>query len=283
MTVLVNRGQNSEKVLDAKRGMGRGWVCLLYHNVSHDPQFGDGREHFSVSISGFQRQLDLIQRVGRHGSSLEHALTALGRWVAISFDDGDVGQYKNGFDALTRRGMSATFFVTTDWIGRAGFVSWEHLREMKAAGMSIQSHTKSHPFLSELDRIRVREELRASKQELDQRLGQETTSVALPNGAFPSARFRDEIISAGYSVVATSRWGTNLPLACDIMTSIHRCTVRGDPTDDMFIKIISGDRLLAHRRRLRESVLAVTRATLGPKRYARWRRRILSGLGGAGS
>jgi peptidoglycan/xylan/chitin deacetylase (PgdA/CDA1 family) len=230
---------------------------------------------------GFEEQLDLIRDCGFRGCSIAAALSSpTDRQLAISFDDGDLGQFTRAFPALVARDMTATFFVTTSWVGRPGHVSWAQLREMKSAGMSVQSHTRTHPFLSELGAAALREELCGSKGELDNALEQATEMLALPGGDFPPSRLRRMVKDAGYQVVATSRWGTNRAegaVGADPLY-LRRCTVRGAPRPAHVRRILAADRWLGGRRRLREAVLSAIRRSLGPSRYARWRRQCLDAL-----
>lgn len=254
---------------------GARWVCLIYHDVTAaDPRSGSA-EFFAVSQARFGRQLDLIRDHGWRGCSIADALVDATRSVAISFDDGDLGQAVRAFPALAGRGMTATFFVTTAWIGTPGYASWEQLREMRAAGMSIQSHTHSHPFLSELSGEQLRTELRRSRDLLDERLGQRTTMLAFPGGDAPKRHLRGMLVDEGYSVLGTSRWGTNGPRATQAPQMIRRCTVRGSPSDADFLSVVRGDRWLSLRKQTRERVLAFARTSMGPTRYARWRRVVL--------
>jgi len=246
----------------------------MYHDVSDEvPRLQGGPAHFSVSRAAFAAHLELIQRTTRSGVSIEAAAKSIDQSVAISFDDGDEGQYRHAFPALVDRAMTATFFVTTSWVGKPGYVTWPQLREMKSAGMSIQSHTHTHPFLSELPEHRVREELSISKAELDQHLGQDTSSLGLPGGDPPARRLQQLIPEAGYRFVATSRWGLNhrkRPRAW-----IRRCTIRGVPDSAWMQRVIAGDSRLRYTRGFGEGVLYYLRAALGPTRYARGRRRVL--------
>ena len=121
----------------------------MYHDVgSHRVGMTGGTAYFAVHHSTFVRQLTIIQELGLRGCSIAETMADPAGRVAISFDDGDAGQAAYAFPALRAAGMTATFFVTTSWVGSAGYVTWDQLREMRAAGMSIQSHTHSHPFLS---------------------------------------------------------------------------------------------------------------------------------------
>jgi peptidoglycan/xylan/chitin deacetylase (PgdA/CDA1 family) len=265
----------------------KGWVCLMYHDVTPEPvRPGGGGDYFSVTREGFERQLDQLADSGYSVCSLEEVVAKSGdgvKRIACTFDDGDIGQFTRGFPALAQRGMSATFFITTDWVGQAKFVSWDGLLEMKAAGMSLQSHTRSHPFLSELNAEQLRAELEGSRGELNSRLSQETTSVAFPGGDPPQPELRDTIRDAGYSIVATSRWGVNaarLPRHANEPVWIKRCTVRGAMPDALYQRVIDGDRWLSARKELREAALRGLRASLGPTRYARIRRGFLDAARG---
>jgi len=252
------------------------WVCLIYHElVDAVPARRGDREWFAVPVHGFSRQLDLIRAAGLTAGSVARALAPDGPRVAISFDDGLRSDYERAFPALAERGMTATFFVVTDRVGTAGYVTWGELREMRAAGMSIQSHTRSHPFLSELAPGALRNELAGSKAALDDALDQDTDQLALPGGDAPRGRLRDLMTEAGYRVVATSRWGVNHQGRAGVPTMVRRCTVMGDPDAERFRRVVDGHWLVGLRRRVREGVLGNLRAVVGPSRYATWRRRLL--------
>ena len=254
--------------------MSAPWVCLMYHQVlDGEPAPGAG-DHFAVSRATFARHLDLIRAAGLSGCTLTQAIDgAAGAPVAITFDDGTAGHALHALPELAARGMTATFFVVTGWVGRPGYATWEQLRAMRSAGMEIGSHTRSHPFLSELTAEELEQELRGSREEIDAALGQRTVAMALPGGDAPRRALRPLLARAGYAVVATSRWGTNASGRPETPVWIRRSTVPGPAGE--FQRVLAGDVGLAARRRTRESVLGALRAMLGPSRYARWRRRFL--------
>ena len=257
----------------------------MYHDVAPTlPTKSGGASFFSVSQATFARQLSRIETLGLRGCSIADVISAgPANRVAISFDDGDLGQAARAFPALASRGMTATFFITTDWIGRPGYASWSQLREMAAAGMSIQSHTHSHPFLSELSADALRDELRRSRDILDERLEQRTSMLALPGGDAPRADLRGIMLEEGFTVVGTSRWGINRRVGGSVPLYVSRCTVKGDSTDAMFDAVVRGSAWLRVKKQSREGVLAFVRSTLGPTRYARWRRGFLDVANSSGA
>jgi peptidoglycan/xylan/chitin deacetylase (PgdA/CDA1 family) len=59
---------------------------------------------------------------------------------------------------------------------------WEDLRELERRGISVQSHSASHPWFSELDSARLEEELTRSKAVLEARLHKRVEVFAYPYG-----------------------------------------------------------------------------------------------------
>jgi hypothetical protein len=254
----------------------------MYHDVTALPSKQGTASYFSVSSGVFARQLSVIADMGRRGCSIAEAISGgEPAPVAISFDDGNIGQAVHGFSRLVAHSMTATFFVTTDWVGRPGYVSWDHLREMRAAGMAIESHTHTHPFLSELSGDQLRDELRRSRDLLDEKLNQNTTMLAFPGGDRPKRSLRTQLSEHGYTVIGTSRWGQNEVGDSNVPRYVRRCTVRGEMPDAEFASIALGDATLGLRKGIREGVLAAIRSSLGPTRYSRWRRKALDLMTGS--
>ncbi|MCA9500472.1 MAG: polysaccharide deacetylase family protein [Nitrospira sp.] len=65
------------------------------------------------------------------------------------------------------------------------FMSWDEVVELTKNGMSVGSHTCSHPLLSKLTETEQRQELVSSKNEIESHLNQECSSLAYPVGSPP--------------------------------------------------------------------------------------------------
>ncbi|MGD8229329.1 MAG: polysaccharide deacetylase family protein [Desulfobacteraceae bacterium] len=113
--------------------------------------------------------------------------------VVIAIDDGNRSAYTTAYPILRKYGYKATLFIYTDFVGISkGAITWEQLREMKAAGFEIGSHTKSHSDLTKQGegeshaeyKARVEDELLGSKRLLDKKLGQDTIYLAFPYGRY---------------------------------------------------------------------------------------------------
>ena len=93
------------------------------------------------------------------------------------------------------------------------FLNWKEASEMLAAGMTIGSHTLTHPILSHLSEPEQEHELRASRDLLEQHLGSRITSLAYPIGSTTAFNDATERIAeqAGYTVSLSFYGGLNRP------------------------------------------------------------------------
>jgi peptidoglycan/xylan/chitin deacetylase (PgdA/CDA1 family) len=82
-------------------------------------------------------------------------------------------------------------------------LDWPELVEMRRAGFTIGSHTRSHVSLPmESDEV-VADELETSRRQLEQRLGTRVTHLAYPGGQF-TARVVEAAARAGYRFAYTA-------------------------------------------------------------------------------
>lgn len=138
--------------------------------------------------------------------------------VVLTFDDGHKSHYTRVFPLLKKYGYRATFFVYTNVISEKSEkrLTWDELRTMRAEGMDIQSHTKSHPFLtqakqnqSQPDYLKwLTSEIYDSKRILEQKLDCKVDLLAYPYGWF-NQDIERIAVQAGYKGIFTVNWGVN--------------------------------------------------------------------------
>ncbi len=96
------------------------------------------------------------------------------------FKSADDFEERAFFDHLEARARVA---VDVQTMGRELFISWDEIRQMRAAGMVIGSHTHSHRILRPLPEADQRDELAVSKARLEAELGQPVETIAYPDGS----------------------------------------------------------------------------------------------------
>src|SRR5262249_49811893 len=102
--------------------------------------------------------------------------------VVITFDDGWQDQYDVAFPILQKHHFTATFFVYTNAIGNgSAFMTWDELRELQHAGMTIGAHSRTHPRLIEPN-VSLENEIDGSRDDIERQLGVSPELFAYPYG-----------------------------------------------------------------------------------------------------
>jgi peptidoglycan/xylan/chitin deacetylase (PgdA/CDA1 family) len=220
---------------------------LMYHYVSTPPDGSDEyRLDLSVSPQQFAAHLSWLRDNGYQTITLDDAYAALSRGkrlpqhaVVLTFDDGYIDAYQNAFPLLRQFGMKGTFFVVTEWIdeGRPGYLTWDQVREMAAAGMSIQSHSLSHPDLANgCDYDCLVYQILGSVETI-----QAETGIRPRFFCYPSGRYNDAVIQVAAQVgivAAVTTHGGTLHTS-DRLMELARVRIRGTTNVDTFGWLVS--------------------------------------------
>lgn len=104
--------------------------------------------------------------------------------ISVTFDDGFASTYTNAMPVLEARNIDATVYVTTNFMGKTGYMSWQQVQDLQNKyGWEIGSHTVTHPELPRLSDSNIKKELTNSLATL-QAKGLNVTSFASPFGAY---------------------------------------------------------------------------------------------------
>ena len=142
------------------------------------------------------------------------------RPVLVTFDDGYLSNYTLAYPVLRRNGQKATIFValepdaeTRDLVaGLDGFLTPDQMKEMSENGISIQSHSLTHPILTELPAHAVDFELAESRRRLEAITGRPVRHLAIPRAGY-SRRIRSQARAQGYTTVCCNNKGTSTGLS----------------------------------------------------------------------
>lgn len=249
-------------------------TVLMYHAVlapEDDPRGAD--LHYAVRTRQFTEHLDAVRAAGQRPASVLQLLNNPdASAVAFTFDD---GHESNAWaaNALAQAGGAGDFFVNSATVGTSGFLSWDALRDMHQAGMSIQSHGHSHRYLDDLTPAEVHDELQRSKVMIEDRLGAPVTLFAPPGGRMPSG-LQEVARALGYTDICSSRvglWRRNTSQAADI----PRLAVLLDTPLRQVQAWIEQNRTELLRQELRYSLLRTGKRLLGNGNYERLRGGLL--------
>ncbi|MGZ5432685.1 MAG: polysaccharide deacetylase family protein [Thermoanaerobaculia bacterium] len=136
--------------------------------------------------------------------------------VVITIDDGWRSTYTEAFPELQKRKFPFTVFIYPNIIGKtANALTWKQIREMAEAGVDIQSHSLTHPYLTKR-RHRAKgekayaewlaKELAESRRILEKETGQKVRFLAYPYGDYDD-RVAEASERAGYAAALTCDFG----------------------------------------------------------------------------
>jgi peptidoglycan/xylan/chitin deacetylase (PgdA/CDA1 family) len=138
--------------------------------------------------------------------------------IILTFDDGNKSHYRYVLPLLKKYGYQATFFVYPNAVAQKSqkLITWAELAQMVEAGMDIESHTLSHPFLmnTKLDFAGPRyiqwldHELKDSRTIIEEHLNIKVNILAYPFGWYNSV-VESRAVAAGYQGIFTVNWGPN--------------------------------------------------------------------------
>lgn len=219
----------------------------MYHEI------GDGRFVQSSNVSRlsptcildretFGQHMDVVSSLGYEtiGFSPKGRTKQPTKPIVITFDDGLAGNHRFALPILLHYGMRAVFFVSTDLIGRPGYMKMEELQRLVDAGMEVQSHGTSHTALRNATPERLELELTGSKIFLEDHLGVKVDALSWPHGSY-SKYGLDVARFAGYHVVCTSDARRNGIGCLDKPFAVYgRVAVTSGIDPSRFIRILEG-------------------------------------------
>ena len=173
-------------------------VSLLFHDVYADSPGESGfvssaADRYKLPARDFEEQLERLADAGTGANPF-----------LITVDDGGASYHTMIADRLEARGWTGHCFVSTDCIGRSGFLDNAQIRDLDARGHVIGSHSASHPSrFSACTEEQMRDEWSRSRRVLEDLLGHAVTVASVPGGYY-SRRVAATAREAGLRKLFTS-------------------------------------------------------------------------------
>lgn len=141
---------------------------LCFHGIGvPDRSLEPGEDQLWVTETQFDDLLDVIARYPS---------------VRITFDDGNSSDAATALPALSKRNLTATFFIIANRLDQPGSLSSSGLRHLAESGMRVGSHGMSHKHWRSVDDTELRQELVDATRIIETASGQSVREVACPFG-----------------------------------------------------------------------------------------------------
>ena len=166
-------------------------VVIVYHRFGED-----NFPSTNITIEQFEAHMEELSKDEYSVKSLPEIIAALraGRalpknTVGISIDDSYLSVYKEAWPRLRKAKFPFTIFVATKPVDNRSpsHMSWNHLRELVDAGVTIGNHTVTHPHMPLLSSSRNSAEISKSNARFKAELGIVPALIAYPYGEYSLA------------------------------------------------------------------------------------------------
>ncbi len=263
---------------------------LMYHDIKPDEfdlsaALPENRPYIQ-KLSQFVEQVNYIKKKGflsltvsdlyrERTNDIANSAGASNKKIILSFDDGDQSNYDYAFKTLIKHNLKATFFITTDYVGKSDRINWQQLKEMHAAGMEIGSHTVSHPVPSQLTYHQLEYEMVESKKIIEDAIEAEISSFSLPTG-FYNSNVVKIAQKANYFSICTSFVGM-VNTANINHLNMKRIAIKRSTNFTEFVDYIEGNQSRLYKKILIEKIKNSSKKILGINGYNRIRNYFLKG------
>lgn len=196
-----------------------GATVLCYHIVEAPAA---PRMHITRDV--FRQHLRYLEMTGYNVIPLQHLYEFVTgkraslpkNAVVITIDDGWASAYTEIFPEMQKRKFPFTVFIYPKIIGQtSNALTWKQIKEMADAGVDIQSHSLSHPFLTRRRHRSksdaqyaewIQKELAESKRILEKHTGKKVQFLAYPYGDYDD-KLVEQVAKAGYAAALTCDFG----------------------------------------------------------------------------
>jgi poly-beta-1,6-N-acetyl-D-glucosamine N-deacetylase len=161
-------------------------VIFMYHRFGEDKfpstniKLSQFETHLSELKSGPYTVLPVPEIVAR----LKEKRSLPDRTIGLTIDDAYQSFYKKAWPRLKKAGIPVTLFVSTDAADRklGGYMTWDQIRDVAAAGVTIGHHTVHHQHLPRKDMNSNIWEIRNAQARFEKELGKAPSLFAYPYG-----------------------------------------------------------------------------------------------------
>lgn len=187
-------------------------IAIGFHEVIEDgetpmPHTAGHTTLYTLERHELRNHFEAVHsRAGQHAVHRFEEVDAAGNRsrVLLTFDDGALGAYTCVAQELEHFRWPGHFFITTDWIGRRGFMDRHQIRELHQRGHAVGSHSRTHPErMSHLSWNALVREWSDSCAELSEIIGNPVKIASVPGGYY-SRRVAQAAAAAGIEVLFTS-------------------------------------------------------------------------------
>ena len=105
--------------------------------------------------------------------------------ILLTIDDAYESFYNNAWPYLKKNKIPFILFVSTEPVGKPGYMSWEQIKEVEKENFAhIGNHSHSHEYLLEFSKIEFENDINKSENIFEEKLGYNPIFFSYPFGEY---------------------------------------------------------------------------------------------------
>ncbi len=144
----------------------------------------------NIKIDIFKKQLELIERnniefydPGIFDSEFNNSKN--NKKILITIDDAFSSFYENAWPILKKREIPFILFVSTEPVGKSGYMSWEQIKEVSSYDFAyIGNHSHTHEYLLDFSNTEFEMDIKKSISIFKEKLGYNPIFFSYPFGEY---------------------------------------------------------------------------------------------------
>lgn len=188
---------------------------LIYHGFSTPLPEGDVYK-LMCTKDNFEDQITTLKDAGFTFITLEdlykYKKGYIGlpeKTVAITMDDGWLGNYTEAFDILKKYNVPATIFIVENLVGTESYFTWEQAKEMYDSGLvKIHVHGRKHISATGYSKEKLIEDYNHTHELIEEKLGAKVQKIMAYPAGDSSADTIKWLKEAGFEVQVQTKYGT---------------------------------------------------------------------------
>ena len=162
-----------------------GVVSIMYHRFNENKY-----PSTNIKIDVFKKQLELIKKNGiefydpaKFDSEFEDPKK--NKKILITIDDAFSSFYENAWPILKKNKIPFILFVSTEPVGKSGYMNWEQIREISDHNFAyIGNHSHTHEYLLDFSHIEFEKDIKNSIKIFKEKLGYNPIYFSYPFGEY---------------------------------------------------------------------------------------------------
>jgi peptidoglycan/xylan/chitin deacetylase (PgdA/CDA1 family) len=254
---------------------------LMYHTIEPErsKRVYEDEKFYNITQENFIDQMNYLRKNGFNTITIADLLKSERdddlppKPIMLTFDDGHISHYDTVMPILKENRFTGVFFLVSNDIGKEYRVTWDQVKALREWGMEIGSHGVNHDIINKYSFQNLIIELKASKIELEDTLGEKILAFSIPRG-FYSPKISNVARGMGYKLVFTSFTG-NITLYSNPYC-LRRLVMRSDYSMNDFKSIVNKNLAFLTKKHVEQLAKNGLHKVMGVKTYNRIKERIFA-------